>query len=379
MRIGVPRQRRTGERRVALTPNAVAELVAQDIDVAVETDAGHYAGFLDGAYRAAGATVVDGQAEACAADLVAWVGPPTPHELDLVPAGAAVLGLLDPFASGDVVRRLAERELTGLAFEAVPRITIAQAMDALSSQATCAGYAAVLLAAQHTPKFFPMLTTAAGTVPPAKVLVLGAGVAGLQAIATARRLGAVVSGYDVREEAAEQIASLGAKPILADVQTAADDEGYARELADDSHEAQLEALAPFVVDHDIVITTAQIPGRPAPTLVTHDMVHRMRPGSVIVDLAAASGGNCEVTHVDQVSLHAGIVTVLGPTDLPSRVAQDASRMYARNVRALLERVLADGQLHIDLQDPVVDPTCVTHHGTVRHPLSRALLGLADTT
>ncbi len=273
------------------------------------------------------------------------------------------------------MRQLADRKLSGLAFEAVPRVTVAQSMDALSSQATCAGYAAVLLAAQHSPKFLPMLTTAAGTIAPAKVLVLGAGVAGLQAIATARRLGAVVSAYDVRAEAAEQIASLGARPITAEVQTAADDAGYARELADDDHTQQLALLAPHVEDSDIVITTAQIPGRPAPILVSHAMVHKMRPGSVIVDLAAASGGNCEVTHVDELSMHAGIITVLGPTDLPSRVAQDASQMYARNVTALLERVLVEGELVVDVTDVVVDGTCVTHHGEVRHPLSRRLLGL----
>ena len=375
MRVGVPRERRPGEHRVALTPSAVAGLVAKDVDVAVETDAGEKAGFLDGAYRAAGATIVDGQAEACDADLVTWVGPPSPTELDLVPEGAAVLGLLDPFASGDVVRRLADRQLTGLAFEAVPRITVAQTMDALSSQATCAGFAAVMLGTVHSPKLPMMLTTAAGTIAPARVLVLGAGVAGLQAIATARRLGAVVSGYDVRAEAAEQIASLGAKPIMSEVQTDADSGGYARELEEDRQARQLEFLAPHVEDSDIVITTAQIPGRPAPTLITHEMVHRMRPGAVIVDVAAASGGNCEVTHPDEVSRHAGIVTVLGPTDLPSHVAQDASQMYARNVTALLGRVLVQGELVIDLDDVVVDPTCVTHRGEVRHRLARTLLGL----
>lgn len=375
MRVGVPRERRPGEHRVALTPNAVAALIARGIEVVFETDAGEKAGFLDGAYRAAGATIVSGQADACDADLVTWVGPPSPQELELVPEGAAVLGFLDPFASGDVVRRLADRKLTGLAFEAVPRITIAQSMDALSSQATCAGYAAVILAAHHSPKFLMMLTTAAGTIAPAKVLVLGAGVAGLQAIATARRLGAIVSAYDVRAEAAEQIASLGAKPIVTELQTSADAGGYAKELAEDRQARQLELLAPHVEDSDIVITTAQIPGRPAPILVSHEMVHKMRPGSVIVDVAAASGGNCEVTHVDEVSKHAGIVTVLGPTDLVSHVAQDASQMYARNVSALLDHVLQEDQLFIDLLDAVVDGTCVTHHGEVRHPLSRRLVGL----
>ena len=375
MRVGVPRERRPGEHRVALTPTAVAALVADDLEVVVETDAGEKAGFLDGAYRASGATIVHNESDACAADLVTWVGPPTPAELDLVPEGAAVLGLLDPFVSGDVVRRLVDRRLTALAFEAVPRITVAQTMDALSSQATCAGYAAVVLAAVHSPRLPMMLTTAAGTIAPARVLVLGAGVAGLQAIATARRLGAVVSAYDVRADAAEQIASLGAKPIVSELQMAADGGGYARELAEEVQSRQLQLLAPHVEDSDIVIATAQVPGRLAPTLVTHEMVHRMRPGAVIVDVAAASGGNCEVTHPDEVSRHAGIVTVLGPTDLPSHVAHDASQMYARNVTALLARVLVEGELHVDLEDVVVDPTCVTHRGEVRHPASRHLLGL----
>lgn len=378
MRVGLPRERRPAEHRVALTPNGVATLVAKGIDVHVETDAGERAGFLDGAYRGAGATIVDSQAEACDADLVLWVGPPAPRELALVPERGAVAGFLTPFTSGDVVRGLVERDLTGLAFEAVPRITTAQSLDALSSQATAAGYAAVILAAQESHKFFPMLTTAAGTVAPAKVLVLGAGVAGLQAIATARRLGAIVSAYDVRTEAAEQIRSLGARVVEAVAQDA-DEAGYARELAEDAQTRQLDALAPHIEDSDIVITTAAIPGRRAPTLIRHETVHKMRPGSVIVDLAAETGGNCEVTHVDERSVHAGIVIVLGPTDLPSRVAQDASQMYGRNVLALLDKVIVEGQLTLDLEDPVVGPTCVTHRGEVRHPLSRQLLGLEGDT
>lgn len=374
MRVGVPRERRSAEHRVALTPNGVATLVARGVEVVVETDAGERAGFLDGAYRGAGATIVDSQTEACQTDLVLWVGPPAPRELALVPEGAAVAGFLQPFTSGDVVRQLVDRRLSGLAFEAVPRITTAQSLDALSSQATAAGYAAVILAAHESHKFFPMLTTAAGTIAPAKVLVLGAGVAGLQAIATARRLGAIVSAYDVRTEAAEQIRSLGARVVEA-IAEDADDGGYARALEKDAHERQLDALAPHVEDADIVITTAAIPGRRAPILIRHETVHKMRPGSVIVDLAAETGGNCEVTHVDERSVHAGIVVVLGPTDLPSRVAQDASQMYGRNVLALLDRLVVDGELTLDLNDDILGPTCVTHRGEVRHPLSRQLLGL----
>lgn len=377
MRVGVPRERRPAEHRVALTPNGVASLVAQGVEVRVETDAGERAGFLDGAYRGAGATVVDSPREVLDADLILWVGPPSREELDQVPQGAAVVGFLDAFTSGDVMRRLADRHLSAFAFEAVPRITAAQSMDALSSQATCAGYAAAILGAEASDKFLPMLTTAAGTIAPAKVLVLGAGVAGLQAIATARRLGAQVSAYDVRPEAAEQIESLGARAIQA-VETGADSGGYAREVTQTEQEKQLELLAPHVEDSDIVITTAAVPGRRAPVLISHETVHKMRPGAVIVDLAAASGGNCEVTHVDEVSMHAGIVKVIGPTDLPSRVARDASQMYARNVLALLGRLVVDGELVVDLDDVVVGPTCVTHRGEVRHPLSRELLGLKET-
>ena len=377
MRVGVPRERRPGEHRVALTPTAVAPLAARGIEIAVETNAGEMAGFLDAAYRAAGATIVHGQTEACDADVVVWVGPPSAQELDLVAEGAAVLGMLDPFITGEIVTRLAARRVTGLAFEAVPRVTVAQSMDALSSQATCAGFAAVIVGMQHSPKLPMMLTTAAGTVTPSRVLVLGAGVAGLQAIATARRLGAVVSAYDVRVDTAEHITSLGASPVATEAQVAADPAGYAQELAGNRKARQLELLAPHVEDSDIVITTAQIPGRTAPILVTHEMVHRMRPGSVIVDAAAPTGGNCEVTHVDELSRHAGIVTVVGPTDLPSHVARDASEMYARNVTALLERVLHDDRLHIDVDDVVVGGTCVTHRGEIRHPLSRRLLGMEE--
>lgn len=377
MRVGVPRERRPAEHRVALTPNGVASLVSQGVEVRVETDAGERSGFLDGACRGAGAEVVDSPLDAFEADLVLRVGPPSPEELDLIPEGAVVVGFLDAFTSGDVIRRLADRHVTAFAFEAVPRIATAQAMDALSSQATAAGYAAAIVAADASDKFLPMLTTAAGTVAPAKVLVLGVGVAGLQAIATAKRLGAQVSAYDIRPEAAEQIESLGARAIRA-IETGAGSGGYAREVTRDEHERQLELLAPHVEDSDIVITTAAVPGRRAPVLISHEMVHRMRPGAVIVDLAAASGGNCEVTHVDELSLHAGIVKVLGPTDLPSRVARDASQMYGRNVLALLDRIVVDGQLMVDLEDEIVSPMCVTHRGEVRHPLSRELLGLKET-
>lgn len=369
----MPRERRPGEHRVALTPTAAASLIARDVEVVVEAAAGELAGHLDGAYTGVGAEVVSSEREAWDADLVVRVGDVTPSELERLPKGRAILGFLSPFSSTDILWRLRERHISALAFEALPRVSAAQAMDALSSQATAAGYAAVLEAASASPKFFPMLTTAAGTVAPAKVLVLGAGVAGLQAIATARRLGAVVSGYDVRPEAAEQIESLGARAVRSDVEVEGE-AGYARALGDDEQASQHELLTPHVADADVVITTAAVPGRPAPLLITHPMVHRMHAGAVIVDAAADSGGNCEVSYAGERRVHGNGVIVCGPTDLPSRVAADASQMYSRNVLALLQRVIVDTELVIDLDDDIVSGACVTHRGEVRHELARKLLG-----
>lgn len=372
MRVGVPRERGPGERRVALTPTAAASLIARDVEVLIETEAGTLAGHLDGAYTGVGAEVVSGEREAWDADLVVRVGQPAPSELERLPKGGAIVGFLAPFSSTDILRCLRERRATALAFEALPRVTAAQAMDALSSQSTAAGYAAVLEAATASPKFFPMLTTAAGTVAPARVLVLGAGVAGLQAIATARRLGAVVSAYDVRPEAAEQIESLGARAVRLDVEVEPE-KGYARELEEDQQARQHELLAPHVADSDVVITTAAVPGRLAPVLITHKMVHRMHSGAVIVDAAVESGGNCEVSYAGERRVHGNGVIICGPTDLPSRVAADASQMYSRNLLALLQRVIVDGELVIDLDDEIVGGACVTHRGEVRHELARGLL------
>jgi NAD(P) transhydrogenase subunit alpha len=372
VRVGVPRERGPGERRVGLTPTAAASLIARKVEVVIEADAGALAGHLDGAYTAVGAEIVSGEREAWDVDLVVRIGQPQPSEIERLPQGGAIVGFLTPFSSRDILWRLHERHASALAFEALPRVTAAQAMDALSSQATVAGYAAVLEAASASPKFFPMLTTAAGTVPPAKVLVLGAGVAGLQAIATARRLGAVVSAYDVRPEAAEQIESLGARAVRLEVEVAAE-KGYARELEQDQQSRQLELLAPHVAEADVVVTTAAVPGRTAPILITHAMVHGMRAGAVIVDTAVVSGGNCEVTYAGERRVHGNGVIICGPTDLPSRVAADASQMYSRNVLALLQRVIVEGELVIDLDDDIVSGACVTHRGEVRHELSRRLL------
>jgi NAD(P) transhydrogenase subunit alpha len=357
---------------VALTPTAAASLIARDVEVVVEAAAGKRAGYPDGAYTGVGARVVHSAAEAWSADLVVRVGQPEPSEIDRLPRGGAIVGFLAPFWSAGILRRLRARRATALAFEALPRITAAQAMDALSSQSTAAGYAAALEAATASPRLFPMLTTAAGTIAPAKVLVLGAGVAGLQAIATARRLGAVVSGYDVRPEAAEQIESLGARAVRLDVEVEPD-KTYARELAEDQLIRLHELLAPHVADADVVIATAVVPGRSAPILITQQMVDRMRPDAVIVDAAVEAGGNCEISHAGERRVHRNGVVVCGPTDLPSRVAADASQMYANNVLALLQRVIVNGELVIELDDDISSAACVVHRGEVRHELARTLL------
>ena len=366
MEIGVPIERTPGERRVSITPSAVGLLTGLGNEVSVEAGAGLGSGFPDSSYQAAGAEMVDrnialGRQLVTALDL-----PPD------LPGGGMIIGLLKPLERPQDMRRLAEQGTTALAFELVPRITRAQGMDALSSQATVAGYQAALEAAASAIRFFPMLTTAAGTIPPGKALVLGAGVAGLQAIATCRRLGAVVSGFDVRAAAAEQVRSLGASFLVLDVpaQDGAASGGYARELDLASEQAVLTGLAPFVAAADVVIATASIPGRPAPLLVTSQMVAAMRPGSVIVDLAASTGGNCEVTVPDDVAVVDG-VTVIGFTNLPARKPYDASQMYARNMAAFVKLIGVGGEL--DFEDEILDQACVTHSNEIRHPRVRDLV------
>ncbi len=369
MIVSTPNQTHAGERRVALTPDVTTKLITSGHTVLVESDAGTAAGFRDDQYLEAGAQIVSAQ-EAWGGDLVAVVEPPDRAVTGYLARGSVLIGLLAPLEQPGAMRRLADAGVTALAFELLPRITRAQSMDALSSQATVAGYEAVIVAADHLPKFFPMLTTAAGTIAPARVIVLGAGVAGLQAIATARRLGAVVSSFDVRSAAAEQVQSLGATFI--DLTVERQDEkaagGYARELAKDDHAALLEGLTPHITAADAVISTAQIPGRPAPTLITDTMVEAMRPGSVIVDVAAPTGGNCTLTAKGEVVDHQG-VTIVGWTDLPSRVAADASRMYARNVLSLIG-LISDP---IDLSDEVLEGCAVTHAGKITNERVRGLL------
>lgn len=373
MKIAVPAEG-PGERRVAITPQVAVRLMEARHSIAIEAGAGMSAGFSDEVYRDAGVAVTENPY--VDADLVAVVGPPAPREAQRIPEDKALVGFLDPFDAVDLVKVLTSRRITAFAMESIPRTTLAQSMDALSSQATAAGYHAVLMAAAATPRFFPMLTTAAGTIPPAKLLVLGAGVAGLQAIATARRLGASVSAYDIRPEVREQIESLGARFVAAPVdESAAAATGYAREVSDETQRRQQKALGAVVAESDVVVTTAQIPGSHAPLLVSREMVDNMRPGSVIVDVAAPSGGNCELTKPGETVDYNG-VSIIGPVDLASRVAHDASQMYARNLASFLGRISAeDGSIVFDWDDQIVSEACITHEGKITHPVVRRAMGL----
>jgi NAD(P) transhydrogenase subunit alpha len=354
MRIGVPKETAAGERRVALVPELVTKLTGSGIDVVVEPGAGEAASFTDEAFREAGAELGD----PWAAEVVAKVRKPSDDELGRLRSGQVLIGFLQPLTDKEGIDRLSGAGVTAFAMESIPRITRAQPMDALSSQATVSGYKAVVLAADRLPKFLPMLMTAAGTVAPAKVLVIGAGVAGLQAIATARRLGAVVSGFDVRPVVKEQVESLGAAFLELGVVGEETEGGYARELSEDEQRRQQEELEARIGDFDIVITTALIPGRPAPQLIPRTAIESMRPGSVIVDLAAEAGGNAELTQADEEVSHDG-VTILGPTNLPSSMPYHASQLYARNVTALAQHLAPEGELKLDFEDEITSGACVT--------------------
>jgi NAD(P) transhydrogenase subunit alpha len=376
--IAVPRESAPGETRVALTPDTVRRLVSDDIQVRVEGGAGLRASFSDDAYREAGAVVVDGPEGLEDADVWLRVHPPRDredlgrHEIDLMREGALTLGLLRPADSEELLDRLARRGITALALELLPRITRAQRMDVLSAMSTVAGYKAVVIAADTLGKIFPLLMTAAGTLAPAHVLVLGAGVAGLQAIATARRLGAVVEAFDVRPAVKEQVESLGATFVEAEEEEEAEAvvggetaAGYAEQLSEREQEAEHRLLARHVAKADVVITTALVPGKPAPLLITEEMVRGMRPGSTIVDLAAEAGGNCELTRAGETVERHGVV-IHGPVDLPARVPVHASQMYSKNLQALLGHLLVDGEIRIDLDDEITGAICVTHAGEVRY-------------
>lgn len=366
MKIAVPKEHAPGENRVALIPETVAKFVKAGIAVAVERGAGTAAHFPDDAYAAAGATVAaDTAALYAGADVVARVAKPSDAELEGLRPGTILIGFLAPLGDAPSVSRYVDRKLTALSMDAIPRTTKAQSMDALSSQANIAGYKAVLLAADALPKYFPMLTTAAGTVKPAQVLVIGAGVAGLQAIATARRLGAAVTGYDVRSAVKEQIQSLGAKFLQIDVGESAEGTGgYAKELSPEAVDRQRAAMVKAIGASDVVITTAAIPGRKAPVLVTREAVAAMAPGSVIVDIAAETGGNCELTQAGKTVTSDKGVLVIGPVNLASTVPTHASQLYSRNVQTLLDYLIKDGAIAIDMSDEIVRGTTIVNNGVL---------------
>ena len=372
MRIVVPKEHAPQERRVAMPPAVVSRLVSDDVTVVVESGAGLSASHTDEEYREAGAEIVaDPTALFEGADVVLKVNGPVRRpdgfdEIEKVPPGAVVIGLLRPHANPDVLKRLAERKVTAFSMELMPRTTIAQRMDALSMFSTVAGYMAVVRGAEAAPKFFPMLTTAAGTIAPANVFIIGAGVAGLQAIATAKRLGAVVEAFDIRPAVKEQVQSLGARFVelegLHDAETAG---GYAKEVSEEEQEKERQLIADHVAKSDLVITTALVPGRKAPVLITEPMVERMRRGSVILDMAAEAGGNCALTEPGKTVEKHG-VTIMGPTDLASSVPAHGSQLYGKVLSNVLGHLVKDGQLVIDLEDGITDACVVTHDGTLRY-------------
>jgi H+-translocating NAD(P) transhydrogenase subunit alpha len=375
LRVLVPRERAEGERRVAATPDTIARLVGIGAEVAVERGAGAAARFTDAAYEAAGAHLVD-SSDASGSAMVLRVAPPTIDDVRSMDRGSVLIGFTAPHRNLDIVRALADGGVTALSMELVPRISRAQSMDALSSQANLAGYRAVLTAAAEVDKYFPLLMSAAGTVRPAEVVVLGAGVAGLQALATARRLGAVVHVSDIREAARDEVASLGGRFIeMPQAEDMADAGGYAKELGEELLTRQREVLTERLRKAHVAITTAQIPLRPAPLLITREMVEAMPAGAVVIDLAAADGGNCELSEPDRVVEH-GEVRILPGQVLINTMPGEASALYARNVAALAKLLVTDGALHIDLEDEVVGGTVMTHDGRVVHP---RVVPLLETT
>jgi NAD(P) transhydrogenase subunit alpha len=368
MQVGVPKETVEGERRVALVPEVIRKMTVKGFEVVVEPGAGDEAMLTDAAYEEAGATVGEGVWDA---DVVAKVAAPTSAEIAKLGSDTVLVGFLGPLSNPETTTALAEAGTTSFAMEAIPRISRAQAMDALSSQSNVAGYKSVLLATEHLGRFLPMMMTAAGTVPPAKVLVLGAGVAGLQAIATARRLGAQVTGYDVRAAVAEQVRSLGAMFLELEAGKGAEGEGgYARELTDEEKQAQQQELADKIATFDVVITTALVPGRRAPILVTAESVEKMKPGSVIVDLAGETGGNCELTEPGKVVVKHH-VTIVSPLNLPASMPEHSSALYARNVQSLLELLVDDeGNLNLNFDDEIIAGACITRGGEIVHDGAR---------
>ncbi len=368
MKIAIAKEREFGERRVALIPDTVARLTKKGLEVWVEAGAGENSCFSDSAYRSAGAQIIENSEQLWReANVVLKVGVPKESEIYQLQRGTVLISFLNPLGNPELMAKLAAQGVTALSMELIPRTTKAQVMDALSSQASIAGYKAVLMAASTLPKYFPMLTTAAGTIRPAKVFVIGAGVAGLQAIATARRLGAVVEAFDIRPAVKEEVQSLGAKFVEVQLEESTVAEGgYAKEISQTSKEKTQAAIAEHVKTADVVITTAQVPGKKAPILVTSDMIAQMQPGSVIVDLAAEQGGNCEGTQPGRDIVWNG-VTLIGPLNLPASVPLHASQLYSKNISSLLEYLLDQGELKLDFADEIINGTCVTHDGDIRQP------------
>ena len=375
MRIAVPREKQPGEARVALVPESVKKLVAAGAEIGIETGAGIRAGVSDEEYQAAGASIMGRDDLLPEADVLACVNRPEPDDFAKLKPGAVVIGFLKPLDEPAALEPIISRKLTAFAVELVPRTTRAQSMDALSSMATVAGYKAVLIAAERLPRMFPMLMTAAGTVPPAKVLVLGAGVAGLQAIATARRLGAVVEAYDVRAAAGQDVKSLGAKFLdvdLGGIETQ-DAGGYAKELSEEALRRGRDMVGKRAAISDVVITTAQIPGRKAPLMLTEEAVNSMRPGTIIVDLAAPTGGNAAFTKPGENVDHNGVL-IFGPLNLPATVPGNASQLYSRNLTSFMALINDKGTLKIDMNDDILKGACVAYEGGTVHPKVAAALG-----
>jgi len=371
--IGVAKETAPGEKRVALVPDAVKTLVGDDLEVVVQAGAGVAAGFPDATYTEKGATLEsDAAALLGRADVVLGVQPPSPEVLGALRSGTIWIGFLKPLDETALAKSLAEKGVTSFSMELMPRITRAQSMDALSSQSTISGYRAVLLASFHLPKIFPMLVTAAGTLSPAKVLVIGAGVAGLQAIGTARRLGAVVESYDTRPAVKEQVESLGARFVELDLDTgdAEDSGGYAKAQTEEFYQQQREQLGKRVSASDVVITTALVPGQQAPLLITEEAVRAMKPGSVVVDLAAEKGGNCALTQADEDVVVDG-VTILGHTNLPAEIPFHASQMYAKNLVTFLKHLVDEGKIELDLEDEITKGALLTHEGQITNDAVKA--------
>jgi NAD(P) transhydrogenase subunit alpha len=378
MLVFIPAETRAGERRVGLTPEGAQKLIKLGLTVSIQEGAGQASGYHDDEYKAVGASTIAGVSALGSADVVASVRPLENDAIAQLKSGAITISFLSPTNDAQTVKALADKKVTALSFDVLPRISRAQSMDALTSQALCAGYRTVLIAAERAPKFFPMLMTAAGTIPPAKVLVLGAGVAGLQAMATARRLGAIVSAYDVRASSADEVKSMGATFLDLGLDEVEGAGGYAREMTPERAKAQQDALKKFISESDVVITTAAVPGRKAPTLITSDMMSEMKPGAIIVDLAAESGGNVDGSVAGQdvvLSVPGGSITLIGCKDLASQLAVHASKLYAQNVVSLLTLMTAEGVVAPDYSDEVVQGSAVVFAGEIKNAMTRETLNL----